>query len=110
MSDDDGANAHRFFRRSDLIIEGTVRGYGALRVAGTVKGTVAIAGAIILERGAVIEGEVEAASLTVAPGARMRGTATFGWSASDPTSARSEPGQAHDRGREAEMSFTPRRG
>ncbi len=87
----------------DLIIEGTVRGYGALRVAGTVKGTVTIAGAMI-------EGDVEAASLTVAPGARMRGTATFGWSASDPTSARSEPGQAHDRGREAEMSFTPRRG
>ncbi len=67
----------------DLIIEGTVRGHGALRVAGTMKGTVAIAGAMILERGAEIEGEVEAASLTVAPGARMRGTATFGWSASE---------------------------
>jgi cytoskeletal protein CcmA (bactofilin family) len=64
---------------AEVSIEGRIEGSGDLRVAGRVKGTVAVAGRVTIEPRALIEGEVKAASLTVEPGARMRGTVEFGW-------------------------------
>jgi cytoskeletal protein CcmA (bactofilin family) len=63
----------------DLIIEGKIRGQGHLRVAGQVKGRVSIAGEVVIEAGAFVNGDVKAARVTVAPGARMRGNVEFGW-------------------------------
>ena len=63
----------------DVIVEGIVTGQGNLHVAGRVKGKVAVAGDVTIEAGAFIDGEVKAGSLTVMPGARMRGTVEFGW-------------------------------
>ena len=67
------------FVARDLIVEGEVRGQGHLRVAGQVKGHVSIVGELVIEPGAFVEGEVKAARVTVAPGARMRGSVEFGW-------------------------------
>lgn len=64
---------------AELSIEGRIEGTGNLRVAGRVKGTVAVAGEVTIEPRALIDGEVKAGSLTVEPGARMRGTVEFGW-------------------------------
>jgi|RhiMetdeSRZDD1v2_1073273.scaffolds.fasta_scaffold394256_2 cytoskeletal protein CcmA (bactofilin family) len=63
----------------DHIFEGTITGDGNLRVAGHVKGTLAVEGDVTIEPGAVVDGEVKAASVTVAPGAHMRGSVEFGW-------------------------------
>jgi hypothetical protein len=65
--------------RSLPSITATPRGHGNLHVAGRIKGTVAVTGDVTIEAGALIDGEVKAASLTVAPGARMRGVVEFGW-------------------------------
>jgi cytoskeletal protein CcmA (bactofilin family) len=67
------------FVARDLIVEGTLTGQAHLRVAGQVKGTVSIAGEVVIEPGAVVNGDVKAARVTVAPGARMRGNVEFGW-------------------------------
>lgn len=72
------ALAESFVAR-DLIVEGRVKGQGHLRVAGQVKGHVSIAGELVLEPGAFVDGDVKAARVTVAPGARMRGNVEFGW-------------------------------
>lgn len=62
---------------SDLRIEGKVEGDGSLRVAGQVKGQVAISGEIVIEAGAVVDGDVRAATLIVLHGAKMRGHVEF---------------------------------
>jgi len=67
------------FLGPDVVVEGKVKGRGNLRVAGQVKGQVVVAGDVTIEAGAFIDGEVKAGSLTVAPGARMRGMVEFGW-------------------------------
>jgi cytoskeletal protein CcmA (bactofilin family) len=72
------APAESFVAR-DLLVEGTLKGHGSLRVAGQVKGTVSIAGEVVIEPGALVNGDVKAARVTVAPGARMRGSVEFGW-------------------------------
>jgi len=61
------------------IFEGTITGEGNLRVAGQVNGKVAVDGDVTIEPGADVDGEVKAASVTVAPGAHMRGSVEFGW-------------------------------
>jgi cytoskeletal protein CcmA (bactofilin family) len=48
-------------------------------VAGQVKGHVSISGELMIEAGAFVDGDVKAARVTVAPGARMRGNVEFGW-------------------------------
>ena len=55
-----------------------VTGQGNLRVAGRLKGNVDIEGDLTIEAGALVEGEMKARRITVAPGARMRGTMEFG--------------------------------
>jgi cytoskeletal protein CcmA (bactofilin family) len=72
------APAESFVAR-DLLVEGKVKGEGNLRVAGQVRGTVSIAGEVVIEPGAFVNGDVKAARVTVAPGARMRGNVEFGW-------------------------------
>jgi cytoskeletal protein CcmA (bactofilin family) len=67
------------FVARDVIVEGMVKGRGNLRVAGRVKGLVSIAGEVVIEPGAFVDGDVKAAGVTVAPGARMRGSVEFGW-------------------------------
>jgi cytoskeletal protein CcmA (bactofilin family) len=67
------------FLGPDVVVEGIVKGRGNLHVAGQIKGELAIAGDVTIEAGAFIDGEVKAGRLTVAPGARMRGTVEFGW-------------------------------
>jgi cytoskeletal protein CcmA (bactofilin family) len=67
------------FLGPDVVVEGIVKGQGNLHVAGRIKGKVVVAGDVTIEAGAFIDGEVQAGSLTVAPGARMRGTVEFGW-------------------------------
>jgi cytoskeletal protein CcmA (bactofilin family) len=63
----------------ELILDGIVTGEGNLRVAGHLKGYVDVGGELTIEAGALVEGEMKAAAITVAPGARMRGTMEFGW-------------------------------
>ena len=46
-------------------VRGRVQGDGDLRVEGQVEGTVAISGELILEEGASIQGDVEAATITI---------------------------------------------
>jgi cytoskeletal protein CcmA (bactofilin family) len=57
----------------------TFRRWHYLRVAGQLKGKLAVEGDVTIESGAVVDGEVKAASVTVAPGAHMRGSVEFGW-------------------------------
>jgi cytoskeletal protein CcmA (bactofilin family) len=47
-------------------------------VEGHLKGKLAVEGDVTIEPGAVVDGEVKAASVTVAPGAHMRGMVEFG--------------------------------
>lgn len=68
----------------DLVLEGIITGEGNLRVAGHVKGKLAVEGDVTIESGAFVDGEVKAGSVTVAPGAHMRGTVEFGWTRSLP--------------------------
>jgi cytoskeletal protein CcmA (bactofilin family) len=68
------------FLAPDLVLDGEVTGHGNLRVAGRLKGNVDIEGELRIEAGALVEGEMKARRITVAPGARMRGTMEFGWS------------------------------
>lgn len=74
------------FLGPDLTLDGSITGEGNLRVAGHLKGRVDVDGELRIEAGALVEGELKAASITVAPGARMRGTMQFGWAARRPTS------------------------
>lgn len=74
------------FLGPDLILDGTVTGAGNLRVAGHLKGSVDVDGELMIEAGALVEGEMKAATITVAPGARMRGTMQFGWTSPRPGS------------------------
>jgi cytoskeletal protein CcmA (bactofilin family) len=66
----------------DLVLEGTITGEGNLRVAGQLTGTLAVGGDVTIEPGAVVDGEVKAASVTVAPGGHMRGMVELGWTRS----------------------------
>jgi cytoskeletal protein CcmA (bactofilin family) len=51
-----------------------------LRIEGHVKGKLAVHGDDVrIEPGAIVDGEVKAASVTVAPGAHMREMVEFGW-------------------------------
>ncbi len=51
----------------------------AVIVSGELHGNVSSAARVELLEGGVIVGDVKAGSLTVAPGARMRGNVDFGW-------------------------------
>jgi cytoskeletal protein CcmA (bactofilin family) len=52
---------------------------GAVVVAGEIEGNVESAQKVELQQTGVINGDVNAGSLSVASGARMRGRAEFGW-------------------------------
>jgi cytoskeletal protein CcmA (bactofilin family) len=69
------------FLGPDLTLDAVVTSEGNLRVAGHLKGNVDVDGELTIESGALVEGEMKAAAITVAPGARMRGTMQFGWPA-----------------------------
>lgn len=74
-----------------VVLEGSVRGQGDLRVAGEILGPIEIDGHLVIEEGGVVRGEVRARTLTIAgtlegnatalelvrlePGARMTGDA-----------------------------------
>ncbi|MBX7196460.1 MAG: polymer-forming cytoskeletal protein, partial [Sandaracinaceae bacterium] len=74
-----------------VVLEGSIRGQGDLRVAGEVLGPIEIDGHLVIEAGAAVRGEVRARTITVAgllegnatalelvrlePGARMTGDA-----------------------------------
>jgi len=60
-------------------LAGSVRA-GAVVVAGEIEGNVESAQKVELHQTGVINGDVNAGSLSVASGARMRGRAEFGWS------------------------------
>ena len=60
-------------------LAGSVRA-GAVVVAGEIEGNVESAQKVELHQTGVINGDVNAGSLAVASGARMRGRAEFGWS------------------------------
>jgi cytoskeletal protein CcmA (bactofilin family) len=77
----------------ELLIEGRVEGSGDLRVAGRVKGSIAVTGQVTIEPGALIDGEIRAARLSVAPGARMRGNVEFGWAGNPGEPSRDEPSE-----------------
>jgi len=68
------------FLGPDLVLDGVVTGQGNVRIAGHLKGTVAVEGELTIEAGALLDGEMRAAYITVASGARVRGTMEFGWS------------------------------
>ena len=51
----------------------TFRRWHYLRVAGQLKGKLAVEGDVTIESGAVVDGEVKAASVAVAPGATCGG-------------------------------------
>jgi cytoskeletal protein CcmA (bactofilin family) len=57
---------------------GSVRA-GAVIVGGEIEGNIDSAQRVELQQSGVINGDVNAGSLTVASGARMRGRAEFGW-------------------------------
>jgi cytoskeletal protein CcmA (bactofilin family) len=59
-------------------LAGSVRA-GAVVVAGEIEGNVESAQKVELQQTGVINGDVNAGSLSVASGARMRGRAEFGW-------------------------------
>ena len=80
------STANESFLAPDLILDGVVTGEGNLRVAGHLKGNVDVDGELTIEAGALVEGEMKAAAITVAPGARMRGTMQFGWTPRRPRS------------------------
>jgi|RhiMetdeSRZDD1v2_1073273.scaffolds.fasta_scaffold1166138_2 cytoskeletal protein CcmA (bactofilin family) len=63
---------------ADLQVEGKVEGRGNLRVAGQVKGHIALRGEITVEPGGLVDAEVRASTLTLSRGARMRGRVDFG--------------------------------
>ena len=63
---------------ADLRVEGKVEGHGNLRVAGQVKGNVALRGEITVEPGGLVDAEVRASTLTLSRGAKMRGRVDFG--------------------------------
>lgn len=60
-------------------LAGSVRA-GAVVVAGEIEGNVESAHKVELHQTGIINGDVNAGSLAVASGARMRGRAEFGWS------------------------------
>ena len=60
-------------------LAGSVRA-GAVVVAGEIEGNVESAQKVELHQTGVVNGDVNAGSLSVASGARMRGRAEFGWS------------------------------
>ena len=60
-------------------LAGSVRA-GAVVVAGEIEGNVESAQKVELQQTGVINGDVNAGSLSVASGARMRGRSEFGWS------------------------------
>ncbi len=60
-------------------LAGSVRA-GAVVVAGEIEGNVESAQKVELHQTGVINGDVNAGSLSVASGARMRGRSEFGWS------------------------------
>jgi cytoskeletal protein CcmA (bactofilin family) len=78
------AQTSNSFVGPDHIFEGTITGEGNLRVAGHLKGKLAVDGDVTIDPGAVVDGEVKAASVTVAPGAHMRGSVEFGWTQGTP--------------------------
>ena len=70
-----------------LTLEGKIEGSGHVRLAGRsvivggeLEGNIIGAGRVELQQNGVINGDVVAASLTVAAGSRMRGRVEFGWS------------------------------
>jgi cytoskeletal protein CcmA (bactofilin family) len=62
-------------------LAGAVRA-GAVVVAGEIEGNIEGAQRVELHQSGVVNGDINAGSLTVADGARMRGRAEFGWSES----------------------------
>ena len=68
-------------------LAGSVRA-GAVVVAGEIEGNVESAHKVELHQTGVVNGDVNAGSLAVASGARMRGRAEFGWSETGTTKAR----------------------
>jgi cytoskeletal protein CcmA (bactofilin family) len=68
-------------------LAGSVRA-GSVVVAGEIEGNVESAHKVELHQTGVVNGDVNAGSLAVASGARMRGRAEFGWSETGSTKAR----------------------
>ena len=68
----------------DLTIEAGAKLTGSVRaarvtIAGELEGNVEVASRVDLLQSGVVIGDLKAGSLAVAPGARMRGQAEFGW-------------------------------
>lgn len=59
-------------------LEGQVRASEVI-VTGELQGNIESARRVELQQGGIINGDVKAGSLTVASGARMRGSVEFGW-------------------------------
>lgn len=81
--------------KGDLTIEAGAKVNGAVRasgviIAGQLEGNIESATRVELREGGVLLGDVNAGSLTVAAGSRMRGQVEFGWEAS-PTAAGASP-------------------
>lgn len=77
--------------KGDVVVDGTLTIEPGAHLAGSVKagsvivggeleGNIIGAGRVELQQNGVINGDVVAASLTVAAGSRMRGRVEFGWS------------------------------
>ena len=70
--------------QGDLTIEPGAKLTGGVRakrvvISGELEGNIEGAVLVELQQGGALVGDVKAGSLTVAPGARMRGQADFGW-------------------------------
>jgi len=70
--------------QGDLTVEKGARLTGGVRarrvvIAGELEGNIEGAQQVELQQGGVLVGDVKAGAMTVAPGARMRGQADFGW-------------------------------
>jgi cytoskeletal protein CcmA (bactofilin family) len=78
--------------KGDLTIEAGAKVNGAVRasgvvIAGQLEGNIESATRVDLRDGGVLLGDVNAGSLTVAAGSRMRGQVEFGWEASPAAAA-----------------------
>jgi cytoskeletal protein CcmA (bactofilin family) len=89
--------------RGDLTIEPGAKVNGSVRaekvlIAGELVGNIEAATQVELLKSGALTGDVKAASLSVASGARMRGQADFGWDDSRSTDATRKNGSGSDRG------------
>ena len=61
-----------------MVVRGAVEGEGDLVVRGRVEGGVRIGGALTVEPGGIVDGEVEARAVNVLPGGLFRGQVAIG--------------------------------